>query len=355
MSLTKIQNTVLKNPYRRNLIINGAMQIWQRGTALTGITGSTSNFLPDRFSLETGSMTGTMGYRQIGNPPSGTPFIHSPLQAYCSAIGTASYVSILYSIEGYDFNYIKGKSCVLSFWAWTNNPGTYYIAFRGTSNNYSYVVPYTMPATTWTYVVIPVTFPSSGVTFGSANNRGVNICWNLQQQATTTSTFNSWISGNYINGPNQANILESFNNAFYMMGVQLEVGNSPSPFELRTLNKEGNLCKRYYEKSYNMFTAPGTITASGSALEYITVGGTSTIGSGGSSVRFAVEKCYTPTVTIYSTGTGTAGKVYSFTNSTDYNAGTPVVATTGFYWNGTVNVATTMSMACNWTASCEIL
>lgn len=353
MSLTKIQNTVLQNPYRRNLIINGAMQIWQRGTALAGITGTTSNFLPDRFSLETGSLTGTMGYRQIGSPPADAPFIHSPLQAYCSATGTASWAAILYSIEGYDFNYIKGKSCVLSFWAWTNNPGTYHVAFRGTSNNYSYVVPYTMPSNIWTYVVIPVTFPSSGITFGSTNDRGVNICWNLAS-GSSTSTFNTWLSGNYYSGPNQANLLSAINNAFYMMGVQLEVGSQPTPFELRTLNKEGNLCKRYYEKSYNMFTAPGTITANGCALEYLTVGGASTIGTGGADVKFAVEKCYTPTVTIYSPDTGTAGKVRSWANNTDYNAGTPTVGTTGFYWYGTVNVATTLSMVCNWTASCEI-
>jgi hypothetical protein len=280
MSLTKVQNTVLQNPYRRNLIINGAMQIWQRGTALTGITGTTSNFLPDRFSLETGTLTGTMGYRQIGTPPADAPFIHSPLQAYCSATGTAQWVAILYSIEGYDFNYIKGKSCVLSFWAWTNNPGTYYVAFRGTSNSYSYVTSYTMPSSVWTYVTIPITFPSSGVTFGSTNDRGVNICWNLAPTTGSTSTLNTWLSGNYYSGTNQTNILSAINNSFYMIGVQLEVGSQPSPFELRTLNKEINLCKRYYEKSYNLTTAPGTPASAGASLEYLSVYGNATIGTG---------------------------------------------------------------------------
>jgi len=357
MALTKIQNTVLQNPYRRNLIINGAMQIWQRGTELSGITGTTSNFLPDRFSLQTGSLTGTLGYRQLGIPPAGTPFTHSPLQVYCSATGTAQWVAIFYSVEGYDFNYIKGKSCVLSFWAWTNNPGTYYVAFRGTGNNYSYVVPYTMPNSVWTYVVIPITFPSSGVTFGSTNNRGVNICWNLQTPTSgfTTTTFNQWITGNYITGPNQANILSVINNAFYMIGVQLEVGSQPTPFEMRTLNKEVTLCRRYYEKSYSLSVVPGTITASGAILEYLTVFGAATIGTGGCNVKFEVEKCYNPTVTIYSAGTGALGKVHSFTNFMDYDIGTLTVSSTGFYWAATVNTNNTISISCNWTAECEIL
>lgn len=354
MALTKIKNTVIENSYRRNLIINGALQIWQRGTLLSGITGTTSNFLADRFSLETGSLTGALTYSKSGTPPVDTPFVHNPLKVQTSSTGTAQWVAILYSVEGYDFNYIKGKSCILSFWAWVSVAGTYYVAFRGTSNNYSYLVPYTMPASTWTYVTIPVTFPSSGVTFGSTNDRGVNICWDLAPGAGLSSTFNTWLSGNYYCGPNQANILSATNNAFYMIGVQLEVGSQPSPFELRTLNEEEKLCKRYYEKSYSLSVAPGTVTTAGCALEYLTLGGAATIGTGGADVKFAVEKCYTPTVTIYSTGTGTAGKVHSLTNSTDYNAGTPTVGTTGFYWYGTVNVAATLSMVCNWTAYCEI-
>jgi len=50
---------------------------------------------------------------------------------------------------------------------------------------------------------------------------------------------------------------------WYVTGVQLEKGSTASPFEYRDYGRELQLCQRYYEKSYDIDTVPGSSTNNG--------------------------------------------------------------------------------------------
>lgn len=91
---------------------------------------------------------------------------------------------------------------------------------------------------------------------------------------------------------------------FAVGDLQLEEGATATPFEVRPYGVELVLCQRYYEKSYDIGTAPGTSTTNG-----ICSMNASTVSNGYryAGVRHKVEKRTAPTVTIYSQ-VGTVGQ-----------------------------------------------
>ena len=56
---------------RRNLVINGAMNVAQRATSVTGIGASSGYFTLDRFTIATGSSAGRLTMTQTADGPSG--------------------------------------------------------------------------------------------------------------------------------------------------------------------------------------------------------------------------------------------------------------------------------------------
>jgi hypothetical protein len=101
----------------------------------------------------------------------------------------------------------------------------------------------------------------------------------------------------------------------YIGDAQLEIGERCTDIEVRPYATELNLCQRYYEKSYDIGTAIGTVTSIGAA------GWTSSLGSAYSpSMHFKVRKRTAPTITVYSTQNGSSGYVASYNGSESFNA-----------------------------------
>jgi hypothetical protein len=137
-----------------------------------------------------------------------------------------------------------------------------------------------------------------------------------------------------------------------LQNVQLEAGSKASAFERRPIGTELALCQRYYEKSYNLETAPGTATITGATFVYLA--GPSGITNGGATVPFKVAKRTTPSSTnTYSTG-GTIGKIQSSANSADYNSTIINQGITGFgcYW--TQGSTSSVNANFHWTAEAEL-
>lgn len=93
--------------------------------------------------------------------------------------------------------------------------------------------------------------------------------------------------------------------AIYITGVKLEVGESATDFVARHFEAELALCQRYYEKSYNSDVLPGT-AVNENIGESIQVGHTAAIGP--VTATFKVSKRLAPTFTIYDSA-GTSDKV----------------------------------------------
>jgi len=143
---------------------------------------------------------------------------------------------------------------------------------------------------------------------------------------------------------------------FDITGVQLELGDTATPFEHRSFADELARCQRYYEKSYNYGTAVGTSTYLGA----ITMGG----GTTGSTTSFSpllcpqykVRKRTAPTVTVYDPA-GTSGKVQRWqlgiTNSNGHTGTLVDISETNFkvYSNSGANSS---GITCHYEATAEL-
>ena len=142
----------------RNLIINGAMQVAQRGTSSTSSGFQTV----DRFK----NGVQTIGVTQSqGSITSGTPFEEGFLNYYRQTVTTPSSASnvimeIKHSIEaqniagsGWNFK-SASKSLTLSFYVRSSVSGTYYSYVRNTdaSPEQYYRFSFVLSANTWTKV-----------------------------------------------------------------------------------------------------------------------------------------------------------------------------------------------------------
>ena len=84
---------------------------------------------------------------------------------------------------------------------------------------------------------------------------------------TYQTTADEWSSGLYIATSNQVNALDTVNNWLSISDVYLylDEGVNPEPIK-RHIQQELALCERYYEKSYNVNTAPGTASTEGAVF-----------------------------------------------------------------------------------------
>ena len=135
----------------------------------------------------------------------------------------------------------------------------------------------------------------------------------------------SGITGTAVGGTN----LNIEFNAGTVSKVQLNYGAVALPFVPRSFSDELMLCQRYYEKSYDVGTAPGSVNALGF---HITTTVATTIGAGlrwilGYYPRFKVRKRIAPTITLY-TVEGAAGSWFIATSNRASSA--DIISENGF-------------------------
>ena len=247
----------------RNLIINGAMRVAQRGTSTTangygtvdrfqtGTTGNDNALTQEQITL-TSSDTGPWekGFRKAlqlknGNQTSGT-------QA-----GDNAYIA--YAIEAQDlvnsgWNYKSASSYItLSFWIKSSVAGNNWVHlynFDGTTQGYSFLSG-NLSANTWTKVTHSIP-GNSNLTLDNNNSHGFWIQWSAYlgtSYTTSGHTVNQWAAYNSASRqPDMAaDTWWTTNLATYALtGVQLEVGDVATDFEHRSYSDELLRCKRYF-------------------------------------------------------------------------------------------------------------
>jgi hypothetical protein len=307
---------------RRNMIINGAMLVAQRGTAATteqlyqtvdrmrlARNGCDENPSQNQQSLGAGSAVYALGFTKSFRIVNGNQ---------TSGAGSGDSVGMSYRIEARDirssgWDYTNPNSFItLSFWIYASVGQTYYMRLRsmdGTSQQY--VMSYTVSANTWTKVI--KTIPgNSNIQFDDDVNQGLQINWNMFAGTNYTDSgvsLNAW--GAYdanAQFPDFTSTWFTTNDATWnITGLQLELGTQATPFEHRSFGEELQLCKRYYQKSYAYGTAPGTSSSIlGCIYSRYSDEVTNRMDLG---TRFEVEMRTIPTVTAYSPSTGTANRV----------------------------------------------
>ena len=244
--------TALSN---RNLIINGAMQVAQRGT-VTGVTNGYGG--PDRFKyIKNGAAVVTLS--QDTSVPTSQGFTSSmkfDVTTADSSIDSGEYALIQHFIEAQNLQQLKygttdALKCTVQFWVKSPKTGVHVFEVVHNDASYKNAHQYTInTADTWQKVEI--TFDGYQTTaINNDNGIGLEINWWLAAGSNFsggTYNENTWHNTTANRAVGQVNAVDSTSNAFYLTGVQLEVGEQATAFEHRSFGDELTRCQRYYEQ-----------------------------------------------------------------------------------------------------------
>jgi predicted acyltransferase (DUF342 family) len=258
---------------KQNKIINGGMTIDQR-YLFAGAIPTTGTYMIDRWIFQSSGVgsvyvnSNDLNSLGFGYPASNiTNALNLLVNAADTSLTGNDYYAFGQRIEGYDTLDLMDQTFTLGFWVLASRSGTYYVSFRNKDATASYVTPYTINAIdTWEYKTITVSggLYSTGYNWEKSNLQGVGVLWLLGLSSTatfTTSSTNTWLSGNYIGTSSQTNLMQTTSDYFVITNVQLQVGSVLPRWESRSYSEELAMCQRYYQKSYAPSVIPGTISS----------------------------------------------------------------------------------------------
>jgi hypothetical protein len=305
---------------RKNYIINGDMNIAQRGISFAAI--ASGNYSLDRY-VYTKNNSAVHTISQDTDVPtfaeSGYLFQNSLRLNLTTPDDTVDVGDVNYieqRIEGYNFVNLAQKEITLSFWVKATLTGTYAIAFRNSGFDKSYVAEYTIDSSdTWEKKIITIIPSPADGTWNYANGTGLRVSFILVSGSTNNTTPGSWQTGNFTGTSNIVNGVQTGATDFRITGIMLNEGESAGQFKLFGEDIQGEIeaCQRYYEKSYNVDVTPGTVTAAG---RWVMQKGTTSQGHE-QTESFKSTKRALPTVIWYSTFTGALNTIRNGTTGAD--------------------------------------
>jgi len=243
----------------KNLIINGDMKIAQRGTSSTGqtVTGYKSC---DRFLVNISS-AGTWTITQDTDVPSGQGFSNSFKFACTTADTTLTgthQIALDTRIEAQNVQHLKfgtssAEKITLSYWVKSNKTGIHTAEIYQQDDDRAISKEITInSADTWEKKTWVIEGDETGV-IDNNNGIGLIVKWWLGASSDFTSgtLATSWASRTNANRVSSSNInlADSTSNYLNITGVQLEVGDTATPFEHRPYDMELARCQRYYWKN----------------------------------------------------------------------------------------------------------
>ena len=249
----------LTNKPNRNLIINRAMQVDQRGTSSTGNNyGSV-----DRIGAYVDNIGVTPTYSQVDVTSGGAynAGFRKAIQV-TKGVGTAnaaSQIQVFYRIEAQDiansgWNYTDTNSFLtFSFWVKSSvsnhNPQVLIIDYDSSISSTKYFVIDVPPLTanTWTKITQTIAGHADQV-YNNDTGIGMEIQilpWYGTDYTDAGNTTGAWTS--FKTQPIDSTWLTTNNSTFQVTGLQLEVGSVATDFEHRSFGQELALCQRYFQ------------------------------------------------------------------------------------------------------------
>lgn len=232
----------------RNKIINGKMDISQRGTTFAA---AANTYTLDRWAIRQLSSAAVVTIAHEVDVPI-NEFQYS-LRTTCTTadvtVSAAENVYLDQSIEGFNARDLIGRTFTLSFWVRSSKTGVHCVAFRNAAADRAYIAEYTVNlANNWELKTVTVTggLIAAG-TWNWTGGRGLQVVFPLAVGSNFHTAANAWQTGDFLSTANQVNCLDTVNNIFAITGVQLEVGSVATPFEHRHYGQEFALCQRYFQ------------------------------------------------------------------------------------------------------------
>ena len=261
----------------RNLIINGAMQVAQRGTSSTSASYQTV----DRFALDSSGTDEAPTQSQVDVASGTTPYTLGFRKAFkitngnqTSGVGGADFIAYRQTIEaqnvatsGWNYN-STSSSVTLSFWIKSSVAQSFKFTFRTEDGtNYIYHMDTgSLSADTWTKVT--KTIPgNSNLQIDNDNGNGIQIYivaysgTDYTDNSVTEDAWQTYSTGILFGKDNTSTWYTTNDATLEITGMQLEVGPVATPFEHRSFGDELRRCQRYCFR-----LGGGTDTESGTTL-----------------------------------------------------------------------------------------
>jgi len=288
VTAVKIPDTVeadLKSG-RKNLIINGAMQVAQRGTSATDPVNATYHTV-DRWKV-THIKGGAVDWSQATEAPSDFAYsLKADVTTADTNVASDDLYMVYQIIEDKNVSHLNlgtsdAKTITVSFWVRSSKTGTYCVSLLRAGN---YTSEYTInTADTWEQktVTIPLDI--------TRNWTQLELGFVLMSGSNYHIANETWVDAGSNFAPstsNQVNFLDNTANEWYITGVQLEVGSQATDFEHRSYGEELALCQRYYQRGISNGALGVAISSINSTFGF----------------RLACEMRTTPTVSIISGST----------------------------------------------------
>ena len=238
----------------RNMIINGAMTISQRGTGALTVSNSGQNYQVDMYRGRAQG-GGQFSIQQVTDAPSGTGLYNSSklqVTAADTSIQSGDYYEFIQYIEGYNFLRTEwggsgAKTCTLSFYVKSNIADTFTGAVGNVGNNRGFAFNYTInSANTWERKTITIPGDTTG-TWNKADSIGAKVIFSLGIGSQfATANVSTWETRETMGSDDGYSLIGSTSNNLYITGIQFEVGDIMTSFEHRSLADELAHCQRYY-------------------------------------------------------------------------------------------------------------
>ena len=240
----------------RNMLINGAMAISQRHGSNV-YAQINDGYSLDRFkgnSYDGGLTTGKYTVQQSTTSPDGFSFSMLITSTASTSDNANNIFDIEQKIEGFNtahlgFGTSSAKTVTLSFWVRSSLTGTFGGAVKNEARNRAYPFSYTISsANTFEYKTIIIEGDTSGTWVGATSSTGLWISFGLGVGSTRSGTAGAWGGGDMFSSTGATSLVGTSGATLYLTGVQLEVGDTATPFEHRSYGDELAKCQRYYHK-----------------------------------------------------------------------------------------------------------
>lgn len=297
------------NRIENNLIIDGGMEIWPEGTSRSVANNSAAYGSVLMKAANTSTGVTLTNSRQL-NIPSNTNLTYSnQISKTAAGVLAAGTISALqYTIEGYDLSRMITKESSLIFWVKSSVVSNRGLSIQNGNASHAFVQQYAInQANTWELKVIklPALNTCPG-TLERTNGAGATVIFSIVSGSTfQTSTLNSWVAGPKFCGIGEDTTwLTGTSHDFSVAGVMVLPGDwtelTSVTYEFvragKDFQNELDKTKRFFEKSYQLDIAPGSIDGPYNTTRwYQSVGVAIRMG-----VDFEVEKRTTPTFSTYS-------------------------------------------------------
>ena len=306
----------------KNFIINGNMNVSQRGTSTTGLGSANGVYSLDRFFVTvSGTTAGRATISQVADVHDG---FANALKIECTTADTSIDAAELFGLttrlEGQNLQSIsKGSSdakpVTVSFYVKGNASATYACEIADRDNSRHCSKPFSV-TTSWNRIELNFPADTTGA-FDDDNAASMDLNFflhagtNFTSGTQNTSAFASTTAANRALAT--TSFFDSTNRTLFITGLQMEIGEKATEFEHEPYDVTLSKCHRYCSIISSYGAGSGTANRIYS-LRY--AGGTSSLSNDGSFVQlfYPQKRTEAPTVS-YTAVNGTVSHTYGLSST----------------------------------------